>query len=158
MRRDKRHDGIDVSNWEGDINFRKVRKSGIRIVYIKATQGRDITDPDFERNYRKQNARNCALDFITMSQLEIWKKPRRRPLSSMTVSKISGSMPGLPWILKNLDLCPHRRYGTSPSSFCGNWRQGRGTAQPFTVTRPMHRLSLKMSGCGSILSGLHNME
>ena len=38
MRRDKRHDGIDVSNWEGDINFRKVRKSGIRIVYIKATQ------------------------------------------------------------------------------------------------------------------------
>lgn len=41
--------GIDVSHWAGKINFRRVKNDGIRIVYIKATQGRDYIDPDFER-------------------------------------------------------------------------------------------------------------
>ncbi len=63
MQRNKKLDGIDVSNWEGEINFRKVRKSGIRIVYIKATQGRDIVDPDFERNYREAAKEHLRIGF-----------------------------------------------------------------------------------------------
>lgn len=61
MRRDR--DGIDVSHWEGRINFRKVREAGIRIVYIKATQGRDIVDPEFERNYREADKEGLRIGF-----------------------------------------------------------------------------------------------
>lgn len=63
MRHDKRHAGIDVSHWEGRIDFRRVRKAGIRIVYIKATQGQDIVDEEFERNYRDAHREGLRIGF-----------------------------------------------------------------------------------------------
>ncbi len=36
--------GIDVSNYQGTINFNTVKNSGIEIVYIKATEGLTIND------------------------------------------------------------------------------------------------------------------
>lgn len=73
MHKNRKLDGIDVSNWEGIINFRKVRKAGIRIVYIKATQGRDIVDSDFERNYREAEKEHLRIGFyhyLTAGDLE----------------------------------------------------------------------------------------
>lgn len=55
--------GIDVSHWEGKINFRRVKNSGIRIVYIKATEGTDYIDPDFERNYRDARREELGIGF-----------------------------------------------------------------------------------------------
>ena len=46
------YQGIDVSNWQGDIDYTKVKDDGIEIVYIKSSQGNNIKDPYFERNYR----------------------------------------------------------------------------------------------------------
>ena len=43
--------GIDVSDWQGSINFNQVKQSGIDIVYIKATQGTNIIDTYFKTNY-----------------------------------------------------------------------------------------------------------
>lgn len=43
--------GIDVSEWQGDINFKKVKEDGIDIVYIRAGQGFSYEDSKFERNY-----------------------------------------------------------------------------------------------------------
>lgn len=43
--------GIDVSEWQGDIDFREVADAGIEMVYIKSSEGTDYLDPDFERNY-----------------------------------------------------------------------------------------------------------
>lgn len=63
MRKNKRFDGIDVSHWEGRIQFRAVRESGIRLVYIKATQGTTEVDPDFERNYREADRENLRIGF-----------------------------------------------------------------------------------------------
>lgn len=63
MRHGKRHAGIDVSHWEGRIDFRRVRKAGIRIVYIKATQGQDIVDEEFERNYRDAHREGLRIGF-----------------------------------------------------------------------------------------------
>ena len=31
--------GIDVSEWQGNIDFRKVKEAGIEVVYIRAGQG-----------------------------------------------------------------------------------------------------------------------
>ena len=43
--------GIDVSEWQGEIDFERVKEAGIEIVYIRAGQGFSYKDPDFERNY-----------------------------------------------------------------------------------------------------------
>ena len=47
--------GIDVSQWQGDIDFGKVRSAGVDFVIIRAGYGRYISqkDPTFEDNYRK---------------------------------------------------------------------------------------------------------
>lgn len=55
--------GIDVSRWQGKIDFERVKSDGIRIVYIKATQGTNYVDPDFERNYRDAQKEGLAMGF-----------------------------------------------------------------------------------------------
>jgi lysozyme len=37
--------GIDVSYWQGEIDWQTVRSAGIRFAYIKATEGGDHLDP-----------------------------------------------------------------------------------------------------------------
>src|SRR4029079_13630990 len=34
--------GIDVSYWQGDIDWDKVRRAGVAFAYIKATEGGDV--------------------------------------------------------------------------------------------------------------------
>ena len=47
--------GIDVSQWQRDIDFNKVKSAGIDFVILRAGYGRYISqnDPNFEDNYRK---------------------------------------------------------------------------------------------------------
>lgn len=59
----KQLQGIDVSEWQGRIDFSRVRNAGIRIVYIKATQGTDYVDPYFEQNYRDADKEGLAIGF-----------------------------------------------------------------------------------------------
>jgi lysozyme len=42
--------GIDVSNWQGEIDWHTVAKSGVRFAYIKATEGATYQDPRFGTN------------------------------------------------------------------------------------------------------------
>jgi lysozyme len=44
--------GIDVSKWQGDIDWRKVQAAGVQFAYIKATEGGDHIDPKFHQNWR----------------------------------------------------------------------------------------------------------
>lgn len=55
--------GIDISKWQGKIDFRRVKDAGIRVVYIKATQGTSYIDPDFERNYRDAEKEGLSIGF-----------------------------------------------------------------------------------------------
>lgn len=55
------YNGIDVSQWQGNINFEKVKKDGIEIVYIKASQGNSFKDPYFENNYKKAKESNLKI-------------------------------------------------------------------------------------------------
>ncbi|PZU90397.1 MAG: glycoside hydrolase [Shinella sp.] len=48
--------GIDVSKWNGDVDWPKVRQSGVSFVFIKATEGKDIVDPRFDEYWRKARA------------------------------------------------------------------------------------------------------
>lgn len=51
--------GIDVSRWQGNIDFQQVVESGIEYVFIKGTEGGDFTDPKFVVNH--QTARQAGL-------------------------------------------------------------------------------------------------
>ena len=44
--------GIDVSKYQGDIDWEKVRDSGIRFAYIKATEGGDHVDSRFHEYWK----------------------------------------------------------------------------------------------------------
>lgn len=44
--------GVDVSRWQGDIDWVKLRSQGANFAYIKATDGGDHLDPRFRENWR----------------------------------------------------------------------------------------------------------
>ena len=44
--------GVDVSRWQGEIDWEKLRSQGANFVYIKATDGGDHLDPMFKKNWR----------------------------------------------------------------------------------------------------------
>lgn len=43
--------GIDVSQWQGDVDWRRVRAAGTQFAFIKATEGGDHLDPKFLQNW-----------------------------------------------------------------------------------------------------------
>ena len=43
--------GIDISNWQGSIDFSQVKNSGTRIVYILASQGNYFIDSYLQEFY-----------------------------------------------------------------------------------------------------------
>jgi lysozyme len=48
--------GVDVSRWQGEINWAKLRTQGANFAYIKATDGGDHLDPMFKKNWRRAQA------------------------------------------------------------------------------------------------------
>lgn len=57
------YEGIDVSDWQGYIDYSQVKSSGIDVVYIKSSQGSNIKDPYFEINYENAKANNLKVGF-----------------------------------------------------------------------------------------------
>lgn len=45
--------GIDISRWQGNIDWNQVRQSGVSFAFIKATEGGDHSDPLFQRYWRE---------------------------------------------------------------------------------------------------------
>lgn len=65
--------GIDVSEWQGDIDFRKVKEAGIEVVYIRAGQGFSYEDAKFERNYeeaKKNGLKIGVYHYVTARSME----------------------------------------------------------------------------------------
>jgi lysozyme len=48
--------GVDVSRWQGNINWSVLKKNGANFAYIKATDGGDHLDPMFRRNWNGAEA------------------------------------------------------------------------------------------------------
>lgn len=65
--------GIDVSVYQGDIDFEQVKNSEIEVVYIRAGYGFSVTDPKFEENYAnatKAGLKCGAYYFVTARNTE----------------------------------------------------------------------------------------
>lgn len=43
-------EGIDVSRWQGKIDWRRVKQTGVKFAFIKATEGTSWVDPNYARN------------------------------------------------------------------------------------------------------------
>jgi lysozyme len=57
------YNGIDVSQWQGYIDFSEVKNDGIDVVYIKASQGNNFVDPYFETNYNNAIQNGLKIGF-----------------------------------------------------------------------------------------------
>lgn len=70
------HQGIDVSEFQGNIDFEKVKNDGIEIVYIRSSEGSNYIDAKFESNYQKAKQSGLKIGFYhyvtarTVSQAE----------------------------------------------------------------------------------------
>jgi len=57
------YEGIDVSEWQGAINWEEVRGAGIQIAYIRASEGNNYIDPDAMRNYEGAKENGIRVGF-----------------------------------------------------------------------------------------------
>ena len=60
--------GIDVSGYQGNIDYSRVAKAGIKIVYMKSSEGNSYVDSRFERNYteaKKNGLKVGVYHFLT---------------------------------------------------------------------------------------------
>ena len=51
--------GVDVSKYQGDIDWNAARDDGVKFAYIKATEGGDVVDDKFQQNW--ENARAAGI-------------------------------------------------------------------------------------------------
>ncbi len=85
------YEGIDVSGWQGDIDFNQVRDAGISVVYIKSSEGFSYVDSYFEQNYSGAKSAGLKVGFyhyVTARSVEDAIKQ-----AQFFVSTISGKNP-----------------------------------------------------------------
>jgi lysozyme len=55
-------EGVDLSNWDGgDVDFSSIKQAGKYFVFVKASQGGNVVDPDHARNVRKARAAGLSV-------------------------------------------------------------------------------------------------
>lgn len=57
------YEGIDVSAYQGYIDYERVRNAGIEVVYIKSSEGTTLEDPYFRTNYDNAKANGLKVGF-----------------------------------------------------------------------------------------------
>ena len=66
-------EGIDVSAYQGNIDFNQVKKNGVEIVFIKSSEGFSYVDTKFEQNYNEAKANGLKVGvyhFVTARTIE----------------------------------------------------------------------------------------
>lgn len=85
------YEGIDVSGWQGNIDFTEVKNDGIEIVYMKASEGSNFVDPYFNQNYTNAKVNGLKVGFyhyLTARSVEEAVEEAR-----FFVATISGKIP-----------------------------------------------------------------
>ena len=87
----KIYNGIDVSEWQGRINFEEVARSGIEVVYIRASEGTDYIDPYFYENYTEAKKNGLKTGFYHYVTARTIKEAEEE--AKFFVSNIKGTEP-----------------------------------------------------------------
>ncbi len=88
---EKIYQGIDVSEWQGRINFKEVAESGIEVVYIRASEGTSYIDPYFMDNYRGAKENGIRVGFYHFLTATTTEEAERE--AKFFVSNIKGLEP-----------------------------------------------------------------
>jgi lysozyme len=100
--------GIDVSYWQGNVDWQKVGDAGVRFAYIKATEGGDHLDPKFRDNWRAAKQAGIARGaYHVMYWCRVAKEQASWFMSN--VPKDSGALPPVLDVEWNgySKTCPH---------------------------------------------------
>lgn len=57
------YSGIDVSEYQGYIDYSRVKEVGVEVVYIRSSEGIDFVDPYFKINYNNAKANGLKVGF-----------------------------------------------------------------------------------------------
>ena len=87
------YEGIDVSYWQGTIDFEKVKNSGINVVYIRTSEGLGYVDPYFRENYERAKDNGLKVGFYHFLTARTVEEARKE--ASFFVSTIKGTEPDL---------------------------------------------------------------
>jgi len=101
--------GIDVSYWQGDIDWQKVDDAGVNFAYIKATEGGDHLDPKFLANWHAAKQAGVARGAY---HFMYWCRPAREQASWFRLN-VPGDSDALPPVLdlewnSRSKTCRHR--------------------------------------------------
>lgn len=83
--------GIDVSVWQGEINYEEVSKTGVEIVYIRSSEGNSYVDPYYLKNYN--NAKDNGLKVGFYHYLTATTKNEAISQADFFVSLVGGLEP-----------------------------------------------------------------
>src|SRR5262245_2882540 len=101
--------GIDVSYWQGDIDWQKVNDAGIHFAYIKATEGGDRLDPKFIGNWHAAKQAGVARGAY---HVMYWCRPAKEQ-ALWFILNVPADDDALPPVLdlewnSHSKTCPHR--------------------------------------------------
>lgn len=86
--------GIDVSRYQGDVDWSKVARQGFRFVFIKATEGIGYVDPYFARNAAEAKAAGLKIGFYHFARPETGNTPTAEAEHYLsTTSRIPADLP-----------------------------------------------------------------
>ncbi|MGL5351952.1 MAG: LysM peptidoglycan-binding domain-containing protein [Clostridium sp.] len=81
--------GIDISNWQGTVDFNAVKNSGVQIVYIKSTEADYFLDPYLNSNYSNAKSAGLLVGFYHFFRADVNAKDQARYFANA----ISGKVP-----------------------------------------------------------------
>jgi TolB protein len=70
--------GIDASHWQGTVDWQEVAESGIRFVFLKASEGVSYVDNTYETNRTEANAAGILTTAYHFAQPDTSKKDARK--------------------------------------------------------------------------------
>lgn len=84
--------GIDISKYQGNIDWYQLKNHEVRFAFIKATEGKELQDPNFEKNWRKAYQVGIARGAYHFYRPNVdWKIQARNFISNVELEK--GDMP-----------------------------------------------------------------
>ena len=104
----RQYRGIDISEFQGEIDFEEVRRSGIEAVYIRVGAG-EYTDEYFAENYERAKAAGLKIGFYHYVTARSVDEGRRQRGSLHPLPPGASRICALRWILNISARSPSRR-------------------------------------------------
>ncbi|MCR1952035.1 LysM peptidoglycan-binding domain-containing protein [Clostridium sp. DSM 100503] len=82
-----KYKGIDISSWQGEVNFNQVSNSGVKVVYIKATEGDYYLNPRADEYYSGAKSNNMLIGFYHFFRPRVDAKTQANYFSSYVKGK-----------------------------------------------------------------------